>query len=293
MSRLSPTSGPASATLPARPTLRGEAPRWRLAVERARQMRALYRDWPVAMLDRAGLFRSDQVHVYAVTCGARGFSLLARRNGFDVRAINELWIGRVYDRWLSLLDDRRARTVVDVGANCGYFAVLAAGVLGADHLLCIEPDPGNARLLRANLALNGIAADVEVAAVVGQGDAGTVTLHRSIDPRLHSLLTPTQAIDSGLGERSRSAGSIQVPARSLAAILDAHAVVGVIDLMKVDIEGMEWEVVDSLADDQLRRVRCLVVESDVPMPDALQGRLRGSGFEVRSDLVFWAAVRRR
>jgi len=44
---------------------------------------------------------------------------------------------------------------VDIGANCGFFSVLAAMLVGpTGHVVSFEPDPENVARLRANLALN-------------------------------------------------------------------------------------------------------------------------------------------
>src|SRR4051794_34975198 len=47
-------------------------------------------------------------------------------------------------------------TFVDVGANVGYFSVLAARRIGAGGtVVAVEPEPRNLELLRANLHRNG------------------------------------------------------------------------------------------------------------------------------------------
>jgi FkbM family methyltransferase len=49
-------------------------------------------------------------------------------------------------------------TFVDAGANIGYFSVLAAQLVGPEgRVFSVEPDPGNLRILRANLWRRGCA----------------------------------------------------------------------------------------------------------------------------------------
>ena len=51
---------------------------------------------------------------------------------------------------------RAGSTFVDVGANVGYFGVLASPLVGArGRVFAVEPDPANLPLLRANLWRNG------------------------------------------------------------------------------------------------------------------------------------------
>ena len=51
---------------------------------------------------------------------------------------------------------RRGMTVVDVGANWGYFTLLAAHLVGnRGRVLSLEPDPRMFRLLQQNVATTG------------------------------------------------------------------------------------------------------------------------------------------
>ena len=46
--------------------------------------------------------------------------------------------------------------VVDVGANWGYFTLMAAQLIGrTGRVLAVEPDPRMFALLQRNLSLNG------------------------------------------------------------------------------------------------------------------------------------------
>jgi FkbM family methyltransferase len=58
----------------------------------------------------------------------------------------------------------------DLGANVGFFTLLAARLVGPDGaVIAFEPDPRNAQALRSNIALNGLAN----VAVVEQGVSET------------------------------------------------------------------------------------------------------------------------
>lgn len=67
-------------------------------------------------------------------------------------------------------------TFVDVGANWGYFTLLAARRLGArGAVIALEPDPRMCGALRANVALNGLSS-VTVLELAAADRAGTVPL---------------------------------------------------------------------------------------------------------------------
>ena len=71
---------------------------------------------------------------------------------------------------------RPGGTFVDVGANWGYFTLLAAHLVGrGGRIVAFEPDPRLFRLLEANLAANGIRT-AEALPVAAADRAGTLSL---------------------------------------------------------------------------------------------------------------------
>ena len=78
----------------------------------------------------------------------------------------------VFQRYLSLRNNRALKYFIDVGANLGTHTLYALQEAGFERALAIEPDPRNLPLLRANLALNGVEGRGTVlpfAVAVGQG----------------------------------------------------------------------------------------------------------------------------
>ena len=74
---------------------------------------------------------------------------------FVSRRIREEGIWEPYETSLVLGALQPGDVFVDVGANIGYFPVIAAGRVGrAGRVLAFEPDPDNYRLLSENLELN-------------------------------------------------------------------------------------------------------------------------------------------
>ena len=71
---------------------------------------------------------------------------------------------------------------VDVGANIGYFSVLAASVVGEQGAVFgFEPDPNNYRLLCANAELNGFAGNIVAVEAALPDTAGEGRLFPSED----------------------------------------------------------------------------------------------------------------
>jgi FkbM family methyltransferase len=171
---------------------------------------------------------------------------------------------------------RPGMTFVDVGANVGYFTLLASRLVGpTGRVIACEPSPKLHADLVNTLRDNGLNAAVHQ---LGLSDAdGEVLLYET--PESHHNLTPSMIPSES------SAKSVRVPVRRLDDCLDAWGVAAV-DLLKVDVEGYEPRVfagagrwLDS------GRVRALMCEFNDywlrqagSSPDALHALLTGHGF---------------
>lgn len=160
-------------------------------------------------------------------------------------------------------------TVLDLGANIGLFALSSIHLLGdGTRVVAVEADPGSAELLRLNLWVNDRDDQVSVHAVAAGHQAGRARFA------------------AGRGDVSRvvaqddPGGSIEVP------VVDAFELANGCDLIKMDIEGSEW---DLLRDPRMGKLdaKALVVEwhasrfgTHDPASEAVR-LLHGAGFCTR------------
>ncbi|MDQ3242738.1 MAG: FkbM family methyltransferase [Gemmatimonadota bacterium] len=71
-------------------------------------------------------------------------------------------------------------TVLDIGANIGYYTLQFAELVGASgRVIAFEPDPANFELLARNTQLNGYL-NVTLVQRAASNTAGILNLHRSI-----------------------------------------------------------------------------------------------------------------
>ncbi len=132
---------------------------------------------------------------------------------------------------------RAGMCVFDVGANVGYYTLLAARAVGpTGRVYAFEPEPRNFGLLVRNVAENGFGNVRAIPAAVSNRD-GVERLHLD---------------EANFGAHSFEAGSVRTPAgRSLE--VDTVALDGFVDeargfgagvLVKVDVQGAEALVVE-------------------------------------------------
>jgi len=201
-----------------------------------------------------------------------GPALTVEAGPADLRVINEIWIARCYAGDGRIVP-RAGWTVVDIGANKGIFA---AWVLhqAAAKIHCYEPDPANYACLEQNVGRHA----ETVRAAVGSW-SGRVTLYQVPQRRALSCIVPGR-----LQARGTDTEPVEVP---IVSFQDVARRIGPIDLLKVDIEGAEYDLILNSPDESFASVQRIALEYDVvhPVNPEIKGRdvadrLRALRFEV-------------
>jgi FkbM family methyltransferase len=174
-------------------------------------------------------------------------------------------------------------TVVDVGANIGSFALLAASVVGpTGRVIAIEPAGSTFARLDENVGLNSF--------------GNLICLQAAIDHepgKLALSVHPKSALSSAHNVNASSDGKVEiVPCRTLSQIFEEYRLEH-IDLLKVDCEGSEYGIFESLSQELAARIRQIVMEVH-PVAgrtfDGIRHRLEELGFEVHQYPGFpWVA----
>ena len=127
---------------------------------------------------------------------------------------------------------RPGDTFVDVGANIGYFSVLAAACTGSSgYVIAFEPEPRNLELLRLNLARNGVRANATVFPLAAYSRPCRMALATNEANRGDHRLAPHA--DTGL----------EVRCVRLDDVLPRS-----VDAVKIDTQGFDHEVLAGLSE---------------------------------------------
>ena len=165
----------------------------------------------------------------------------------------------------------RPLRVLDLGGHIGLFALSIFGLYPDAKISSVEPDPSNLRLLDTCVRLNAREEQwqiVPACAGTADGRANFVSRHPSYGDfaRSHVASSP-------------GAGQLEVPVRDIFPLMEG------VDLVKFDIEGSEWAI---LQDPRLGRARPDVVVLEYhpylcPEEDALSCAtrlLKQSGYQI-------------
>lgn len=140
------------------------------------------------------------------------------------------------------------RVILDIGANVGALALLLTERYPDARIFSFEPLPDNARLLHHNTAA---AANIR-ALPFGLGSATcSLPYTRSDDPLNFGGGGCFAGVDHSADDR--------VPIVSVAEAFEQLRITHV-DLIKIDTEGAEHDILTSIPDTILARVRCIVGE---------------------------------
>lgn len=165
-----------------------------------------------------------------------------RPNTDDGVVIDEVWNEGVYRLGPTEL---KGRSVLDIGANCGAFS-LYAEACGATQVIAFEPHPDNCAILCRNIALNNSEVEPIQAAVTAED--GVVAFSDHVKDGDRTYTGSSQVSDTGF----------DVVAMSMKTALKMAKGTNVI--IKMDIEGGEYEAFNSINADDLVNVERIVME---------------------------------
>ena len=196
---------------------------WLHKIQTFRRMRKLLRNWPSFICH---LNRNRTMRVPTTVELRNRLKFVIRPWTNDFMVLNEVIGDQVYTRrdW----ELPPTPTIVDVGAYIGDFSVFAKYLWPDARIYAFEPHPDNFRLLIDNLQLNGYTATVVQAAVAAQKGTRTLVSDGTLNYGKYSLLrTGPAAVESR-------------------AVMLQDVVRAPIDLLKIDCEGGEYEILESL-----------------------------------------------
>lgn len=164
------------------------------------------------------------------------------------------------------------RTIVDIGANMGSFAVYAAQSCPDARIYCYEPEQQNFGLLKRNIEINELEGRVSAfqCAVASNNGRRELTVRESPVNSFHVV--------------SDDASRRVVNCTTLRDIL-ADLRLGAIDLLKMNCEGTEYEILEGCSEDDLDRIANIRLEYHIldaknRNGECLARRLESRGYRI-------------
>ncbi len=187
-------------------------------------------------------------------------------------------LGRMWEPSTTLVFRRVIRkgdTILDLGAHCGYFTLLASILCGdSGKVFAFEPHPRNYSLLKKNLSLNGLTNVTAVQKAVSN-ETGTAVLREARGSRSHTIKqVPAWLKPAGIrNERELPIETVKLDEFFAKEPLQPR-------LVKMDIEGAEPDALEgmrNLINSSPEIVLVAELNSDYLCVDTLGRLLKGLG----------------
>lgn len=176
-------------------------------------------------------------------------------------------------------------TVVDIGANMGFFTCKASTSARNVRVVAVEPLSCYANVLRENVQRNGLQG-VTILQAAASGESGA-----EFKLRIWYKQSGEPMMTTSVPANAARVEEVSAPGLTLAEIFERGQVKRC-NLLKIDIEGAEYALVEKTPEDDWRRIDRIVMEthSTNPRDDAqVVNRLAKVGFKVNSKKnMLWA-----
>ncbi len=189
----------------------------------------------------------------------------------DLKTFWQIFLRRVYRV------ESSDRIIIDLGANVGLFSLYAARQAPDARIFAVEPFPATFNRLTEVVREHNLTKRISCLNYAVTGEAGTRVMRDDSLPSQQRALAPAGEHASGTA----------VKAKTLSQMLQENTLHRV-DLLKIDIEGGEYEVLLSIPPEVLRTIRRIALEyhgDSAPYTKRqIFDRLHESGFEITWDV---------
>lgn len=191
---------------------------------------------PAPMFFAREAARSTATSVYRARYG--GVRVVIRHRTGDVVTLGEVFHERLYEPPAELAARlAKVTRALDLGANIGLFGAFAHARWPSVEVLAYEPDPANAALHERAITLNGLQARWRLVRAAAGASSGRVRFV-SGEAALSHVAEPRADGRAAGGACGGAEEVIEV------AVEDVLPKIAEAELVKMDIEGAEWAILE-------------------------------------------------
>ena len=203
-----------------------------------------------------------------------GLKIKIRVNSTDLMALTHVWMIQEYsgDDFPISNDD----VIIDVGAHIGLFALFASQFCKNGKIFCYEPIKENYKILIENIEMNQIQ-NIFPNNLAVTKETSRVKIFLNDDQSGHSMFIQNKNF-------------VEVDSKSLSDIFIDNGIKEC-DFLKLDCEGAEYEIVESLSADLFTKINKTVIEYHMvdTKPELLEqliNKLKQFSFSVHTRSLF-------
>jgi len=191
-----------------------------------------------------------------------------RVNSTDLMALTNVWMINEYE--IEKFKINKNDIIIDVGAHIGLFSLLASKSCFAGKIFSYEPINENFEMLMQNIKSNKLKNIVPFNLAVSK-NTSNVKLFLDKDESAHSIF-------------QKNTSYVTVESISLQKIFDDNDI-NFCKILKLDCEGAEYEIIDSLPDKYFKKIQNMIIEyhladSKPELGKDLISKIKNAGFQI-------------
>ena len=172
-----------------------------------------------------------------------GLKMKIRVKSTDLMQLTTIWLTREYEA--ADFEIKENDTIIDVGGHIGLFMLFCEQFCHKGKIYCFEPASDNYKIFLDNTKLNNFKNVFPFNIAVSKQD-GKIPLYLNDDTSGHSIFL-------------KNSNSIQVDSITLQKIFDLNNIEKC-NLLKLDCEGSEYEIIDSLPESYFSMIDKMIIE---------------------------------
>ena len=161
----------------------------------------------------------------------------------DLMQLTTIWLIREYEA--PGFEIKENDTIIDIGGHIGLFMLFCKQFCRKGKIYCFEPALDNYRIFLENVKLNNLEHTFSFNTAVSKQN-GSIPLYLNRDTSGHSIFL-------------KNSNYIQVKSITLQKIFDLNNIKKC-NLLKLDCEGSEYEIINSLPDSYFSMIDKMIIE---------------------------------
>jgi FkbM family methyltransferase len=203
-----------------------------------------------------------------------GIKIMLRTNSTDLMALTHVWLIGEYSK--QDFQIKKTDVVIDVGAHIGLFSLYASQNCTKGKIFAFEPIKENYEILESNKKLNDFS-NIQSENCAISDVTSKITLYQSNDESGHSRFIQTN-------------NPVEVASKSLNDFFKENRLESV-NLLKLDCEGSEYEIIDSLEDKYFEMTEKMIIEyhladSNPELLEKLKNKLKCHSYKISIEPLF-------
>ena len=229
------------------------------------KMIQIVKNWYLVFFVYFGIYKKEFYFLHL----KNGLKIKLRTRSTDLQAFTNVWILKEYKiEGFEIIEND---VIIDVGGHIGLFALYASLKCPNGKIISIEPHPQNFLLLKENMANSKLKEIVFINKAITNSNREIDLFIDSLDDSAHSIY--------GNGKNS-----MKIKSTTLENIMTENQI-SKCNMLKMDCEGAEFEIIESLSDDQLFKIEKLCFEyhlkgNSISSLEILKNRLEKMSYNV-------------